>query len=128
MPGVSSSNSAACASFGASKEAQAALFDELTPGMLAKKVYEGDGAFVVVQLISKSDPKAEDFNKDADRMIEELRGERAIAFVEDWLKERCEKLAKDSKIKPNPGLIRESDDKGNPLPVVYRPCMSFQSR
>ena len=112
---------------GASKEAAAALFDELTPGMLAKKVYEGDGSFLVIQLISKSEPDAKEFEKEADRMTEELRAERAQAFVEEWLQERCEKLAKDGKIKPNPGLIRETDDKGNVLPTTeYRPCMSFQ--
>ena len=104
----------------------AALFDELTPGMLAKKVYEGDGAYAVVQLISRSQPKVEDFDKDADRMVEELRGERAQQFVEEWLKERCEKLAADKKIKPNAGLLRETDDKGNLLPTQYHPCMSFR--
>jgi hypothetical protein len=94
--------------------------------MLAKKVYEGDGGYAVVQLISKSQPKVEDFEKDADRMVEELRAERAQQFVEEWLKDRCEKLAKDQKIRPNPGLIRETDDKGNPIPTQYRPCMSFR--
>ena len=39
---------------GSSKEAAAALFDELSPGMLAKQVYEGDGGYIVVQLISRS--------------------------------------------------------------------------
>ena len=44
------------------------------------------------------------------------------------MKERCEQLSKDGKIKANPGLIRETDDNGNPLPTQYRPCMSFQQR
>ena len=114
---------------GASKAGAAALFEELTPGMLAKQIYEGEnGAYVVVQLISRSEPKVEDFDKDVDRMVEELRGERAQAFVEEWLKDRCEKLVKDSKIKPNQGLLRETDDKGNLLPTQYHPCMSFQQR
>jgi len=46
--------------------------------------------------------------------------------VEQWLKSRCEALAKDGKIKPLAELIAESDDKGAPLPAVYRPCMSFR--
>ncbi len=112
---------------GANKQAAAALFDELSPGMLAKQVYEGDDGFVVMQLINRNEPKVEEFDKQADRMIEELRAERAQAFVEQWLKDRCEKLAKEDKIKPNPGLIRDTDEAGNVLPTTgYRPCMSFQ--
>ena len=112
---------------GTNKQAAAALFDELTPGMLAKQVYEGDDGFVVMQLVSRTEPKVEEFEKQADRMTEELRAERAQAFVEQWLKDRCEKLAKEEKIKPNPGLIRDTDDNGNVLPTTgYRPCMSFQ--
>lgn len=112
---------------GTNKAAARALFEELSPGMLAKQVYEADGGFVVMQLIARSEPKVEDFEKDADRLTEELRAERARAFVEQWMKERCEALAKDEKIQPNPTLIRETDDDGNLLPTTgYRPCMSFQ--
>jgi hypothetical protein len=111
---------------GTSKEAAAALFDELSPGMLAKQVYEADGGFIVMQLISRAQPKVADFEKDADRLVEQLRGERAQAFVEEWLKDRCENLVKEGKIKPNPGLLRETDDSGKLLPTGYRPCMSFR--
>ena len=113
---------------GTSKAAVAALFDELSPGMLAKRVYEADGGYIIMQLISRSAPKVEDFDKDSDRLVEELRQNRGAMFLEEWLKDRCEKLLKDNRIKPNPALIREFDDAGKPLPVSYRPCMSFQSR
>ena len=111
---------------GASKPAIDALFDELTPGMLAKQVYEADGGYAVVQLITKEEPKVEDFEKEAERLVEELRRQRSIQFVESWLQSRCEELAKDGKIRPNPGLIAESDEKGNPIPTTYRPCSSFR--
>jgi hypothetical protein len=111
-----------------SPAAVAALFDELSPGMLAKKVYEADGGFVLVQLISRSSPKVEDFEKEADRLVEELRANRGQAFLEEWMKERCEKLVKDGRITPNAALIRDFDDAGKPLPVTYRPCMSFQQQ
>lgn len=120
--------SSSMSGLGTSKEAVAALFDELSPGMLAKKVYEADGGFVLMQLISRSAPKAEDFEKEADRLVEELRTNRGQAFLEEWLKERCEKLAKDGRIKPNDALLREFDDAGKPLPVTYKPCMSFQQQ
>jgi hypothetical protein len=112
---------------GTSKEAVNALFDELTPGALAKTVYETPSGFAVVQLVSRSQPKVEEFEKEANELTEELRSERARLFVGEWLKERCEKLAKDGKIKPNQGLLRETDDKGNLLPTQYQPCMSFRS-
>ena len=120
--------SSSMSGLGTSKEAVAALFDELSPGMLAKKVYEADGGFVLMQLISRSAPKVEDFEKDADRLVQELRANRGQAFLEEWLKERCEKLAKDGRIKPNDALLREFDDAGKPLPVAYKPCMSFQQQ
>lgn len=123
-----SPRSAMMSGIGSSKEAAAALFDELSPGMLAKQVYEGDGGYAVVQLITRADPNTTEFDKDADRLVEELRQARAQAFVEEWMKERCEKLVKDGRITPNAGLVRETDDTGKLLPVTYKPCMSFQSR
>lgn len=113
---------------GSSKEAAAALFDELSPGMLAKRVYEGDGAYTVVQLITRHDPDTAEFDKDGDRLVEELRQSRGQAFVEEWMKAKCEQLAKDGRVTPNAGLVRETDDTGKALPVTYKPCMSFQSR
>jgi hypothetical protein len=114
------------AGLGSSRDAATALFEELSPGMLATRVYEADGAFIVMQLITRSEPDVERFEQDAARLTEEARQSRAVAFVEDWLKTRCEALHKDKKIKPNMGLLQESDDKGNPLPISYRPCISFR--
>ncbi len=113
---------------GSSKEASTALFEELTAGMLAKRVYEGDGAFIVLQLITKSEPKSQDFDKEGDRLVEELRQARAQAFIEEWMKTKCEQLVKDGRITPNAGLVRETDEAGKALPVSYKPCMSFGSR
>jgi hypothetical protein len=120
--------SSSMSGLGTSKEAVAALFDELSAGMLAKKVYEADGGFILMQLISRSSPKAEEFEKEADRLVQELRASRGQAFLEEWMKERCEKLVKDGRIKPNAALVREFDDAGKPLPVSYHPCMSFQQQ
>jgi hypothetical protein len=91
--------------------------------MLAKHVYEADNGFIVMQLITRVQPKVEEFEKNADSLVEELRKERGQTFLKEWLLERCEKLAKDNRIRPNPGLLRETDDKGNVLPSTYKPCM-----
>jgi parvulin-like peptidyl-prolyl isomerase len=111
---------------GQSKEAIEAIYGgDLHPGDLAKKVYEAEGAFVVVQLVDRKAPNVKDFDKDADRRVAELRTARANAFLDDWMRSKCEALAKDSKIKPNPELLIERDDQGKVLPVTYKPCMSF---
>ena len=110
---------------GPSKELADALFDELGPGMLAKRIYEVNGSYFIVQLISKQTPKVEEFDKNADRRVSDLRDSRAQSFLKDWLKDRCETLSKEGKIKTNPELIQERDDAGKPLPVSYKPCMSF---
>ncbi|MFN0250102.1 MAG: peptidylprolyl isomerase, partial [Kofleriaceae bacterium] len=110
---------------GANKAAIESMFDELTPGMLAKQVYESDGSYVVLQLKDKQQPKMDEFEKSADQKIEMLRSIRGAMMLKSWLKERCEQYQKDGKIEPMADLIRETDDKGNPLPVSYRPCMRF---
>lgn len=111
---------------GQSKQAIDAVYGgDLHPGDLAKKVYEAQGAFVVIQLVDRKTPNVKDFDKDADRRTAELRTTRANAFLNDWMRTKCEALAKDNKIKPNPELLIERDDAGKLLPVTYKPCMSF---
>jgi hypothetical protein len=115
MPGV-----------GRSKDAINALFGELTPGALGKHVYEGDGdSYVLIQLIDHATPKQDDFEKTAEVEISRLREARGKATVRDWLKNRCEVLTKAGKIRPAPERIRETDDKGNPAPTIYKPCSTF---
>jgi parvulin-like peptidyl-prolyl isomerase len=110
---------------GQSKDAIDAVYTQLKPGELAKKVYDAEGAYVVLQLVDRRRPEIKDFDKDADRRVAELRDERAQAFLDTWLRDKCEALAKDSKIKPNPELLIERDDAGKVLPQSYKPCMSF---
>jgi hypothetical protein len=103
-----------------------AVFDELSPGMLGKRVYAGeDGSYVLIQLKTRHSVDTKDFDKDGAHVISELRHRRAAAAVFDFLKNRCETLAKANKIKANQEYIREHDDQGNPLPSAYHPCMSF---
>jgi parvulin-like peptidyl-prolyl isomerase len=111
---------------GGSKPAARAVFDELAANELAKQIYQVDDAYVLVQLIERQQPKMEDFDKDADQRIRGLRDQRGQALVESWLKERCEALSKANRIKANPALTREMDDKGKYGPSFYRPCMSFR--
>jgi hypothetical protein len=91
-------------------------------------VYEGDaGAYVVVQLIDHAQPKIEDFDKLADAEVARMRDARGKAAVHDWLKTQCDTLTKAKRIRPAADRIRETDDKGNPAPTVYKPCMYFDA-
>lgn len=111
---------------GSSKAAAKALFDQLAAGELAKTIYENNGEYLLVQLIERKSPKMEDFDKDADQRIRGLREARGATLVESWLKDGCEAAKKAGKIKPNAGLVRETDANGNPLPSTYSPCSSFR--
>ncbi|MBA3463912.1 MAG: SurA N-terminal domain-containing protein [Deltaproteobacteria bacterium] len=106
-------------------DASATLFDQLKVGMLGPKVYDTPEGYVLLQLMEKKAPVEADFEKVAETEIARLRAIRGRMAVEAWLKGRCEALAKDGKIKPS-DIVNETDDAGQPLPQVYKPCMSFR--
>ncbi len=116
---------------GKSKEIADALFDTLAVGEVPKTIYEverqrenvPEHVYVVIQLVDKQLAKAEDFDKEAAEDIAELREQRAASVLETWLRDRCETLAKDQRITPNMELLRETNDKGEPIPTQYRLCM-----
>ncbi|MDQ3341439.1 MAG: peptidylprolyl isomerase [Myxococcota bacterium] len=109
---------------GLAKEMTPVIFDELSAGMLAKRVYEVEGNYVLVQVTNKTQAKVEDFEKEADRYVSRLQLVRSYSAVEDWIEERCKALHKDKKIVPMKELVSESDEKtGKPAPQVYQPCM-----
>jgi hypothetical protein len=111
---------------GQSKEAIAAVFDQLQPGELAPQIYEADGNYILVQEVARAKPDVKDFDKNADERVAEMRDTRAKDFVNGWLKQRCEQLAKEGKIVANQDLIAEHDDQGKLLPTQYKPCISFR--
>jgi parvulin-like peptidyl-prolyl isomerase len=111
---------------GASKAAIAAVFDELQPGNLAKKVYDADGGFIVVQLRERQQPNVADFDKNADDRVAQLRDARAHAFLESWMKTKCQALAKDKKIIVAPDKLIDHDDNGKAISLGYKPCSSFR--
>ncbi|HEY0189750.1 MAG TPA: peptidylprolyl isomerase, partial [Kofleriaceae bacterium] len=113
---------------GNAKDAANALFDELAPGQVGKSIYVGDNdSFVVVQLVNRAQPKVEEFDKTADHELAQLQEARGKAALGQWLKDRCDTLTKAGKIKPASDRIRETDDKGNPAPTIYHPCMYFDA-
>ena len=111
---------------GQAKDAIADLFENLQPGQLDPHVYDADGGYVLIQLVQRPPaPLVTQFDKEADKRVAELRQERADAFLDGWLRDRCQTLAKAKKIHPNAELLIERDDAGKVLPVTYHPCMTF---
>ena len=102
-----------------------AVFDELGKDELAKRVFEADGHYTVVQVTDKAQAKIEDFEKDSARIIDQMRKQRGEQLVRDWVKARCEELTAAGKIKPRADKTAEYNDKGEPLPTTYRPCMTL---
>ena len=112
-----------------SKDAVGLLFDDLADGQLAPRVLEGDtGVFYVVQLTKKATPDMAEFDKKADTYLQRLQDARSGSMLLDWMKTRCEALAKAGKIKVAPDKTRDTDDQGKPLPVTYQPCYQLRAR
>jgi hypothetical protein len=107
---------------GASKEMIAAMFDTIATGQLGPKVYVVGDSYVIIQLAQKELADVAEFEKDAEGQVRRLKEERGAQFLGKWLKDRCDALNKDGKIKPDMGLFQDEDEKGNKLPVTYAPC------
>ncbi len=111
--------------FGEAKALVALLFDTLTPNGLADGIYEAQGSYAIVQLVTRAEPDMKEFDKKADGMMQLIKQRRSGDALMGWLKDRCETLYKAGKIKPSPSLVREFDDQGKPLPTTYKPCVSY---
>ena len=111
----------------AGKEGTRAMFDEITAGKPANRVYETDGSYSVLEVIEKGEPKVEDFEKDAAKHIAELRRARAAAALIEWAKTRCEQLKKEEKIKPAPRYVVERGEDGKNV-QTYQPCANYTRR
>jgi hypothetical protein len=118
LPGIGDSKEAIDAVFG---ELAVPSPDDVLPS-LGKHVFEHEGTYFLIQLKAKESADLTQFDKVADVEVTKLRQLRGQVLVESWLRDRCVALAKEGKIVPMHDLIRETDDAGKPLPVVYRPC------
>jgi parvulin-like peptidyl-prolyl isomerase len=103
-----------------------ALFDELTPGMLAPRVFDVDGNYVLVQVTQKDQAKVDEFEKDADSRVASLVDERGEKVLETWLAARCKKLVEEKKIEFQKDLVTEFDEQNKPVRMSYQPCQSMQ--
>ena len=111
---------------GIPKDLVGVLFDEMTAGMLAKRVYELDGKYILLQVTTKGEPSMDEFEKDAPSLIGRMRMTRAAYLVEDWLKAKCQQLDKDGKISVPDDLKNPQTDEENKPVKAYRPCMTFR--
>ncbi len=116
---------------GESAELARALFDELTTGALAPRVFEvrasvvSPAVYVIVQVTAKSLADVTAFEKEAESHVATLARERGARYMVDWLRERCTSLAASKRIQPLWSVLQGFDEQGNKLPIAYAPCMSF---
>jgi parvulin-like peptidyl-prolyl isomerase len=111
---------------GLGKELVPVVFDEMTGGMLAKRVYEADGAFILVQVTAKGEASMDEFEKDAPALVGRMRMTRAAYLVEDWLKARCVALDKDGKITVPDEFKNPTPDEDKKPVMPYKTCMTFR--
>jgi parvulin-like peptidyl-prolyl isomerase len=107
---------------GTSKPLVAALFDQLTEGQVADKIFAVDRGFVIVQLTAKGKPETETFDKEADERVRSLSRVRGQAFVRQWLTARCDKLVADKKLSASKQILRREEPDGKVTELPFAPC------
>jgi hypothetical protein len=111
---------------GLDAESTKLLYDVLQVGKVHQQVLEVNGNYVVLELTDRGDPKAEDFEKQADAMLAAMNAARGQQLVDDFVMTKCKQLQKEDKLHPAASLIAEFDDKGNAVPTTYRPCTNMR--
>jgi peptidyl-prolyl cis-trans isomerase D len=107
---------------GRSEELVAVLFDHMKAGDLGDKVYEVDGAFVIVKMTDRSDADLEAFEKQRDTIYESYLREKNQRILDDWVFERCQDVASAGEITVNSAYVSYSNPDGDPIPSTYKPC------
>ncbi len=110
---------------GKSPELQTALFETIEPGALGDKVYEVDDGYVIVQLTTRNEPDMEQFDKQKDRLVQSLVGEKSQRIIDTWSAQRCRSVAKAGDINVNASYVTYFDKDGKEKPVTYKVCMSL---
>lgn len=111
---------------GKSKELMDVIFDQLADGQLAPKVYEVDGNFVVVQVVSRKNPDPAKFTEEEKaRIMRSIAAERGYGLLRDWVETRCKALVNAGKVGINQSLLAQlSDDPKQPF--RYQACTYIQ--
>ncbi len=110
---------------GESKAAVQAVFEGLEIGQVAHQVFEIGNDYVILELAGRTDPDLDQFTKDEPQLLQQARLEKAQDVLGQWLKDRCEKVAKAGEIQVNQSLFDVTDDKGQKIPGNYKPCQFF---
>jgi peptidyl-prolyl cis-trans isomerase D len=110
---------------GESPEAVKALFDELEEGQVAPQIFEIGGDYVLLELADKRDPDLAQFEKNEADLLASARRDKGLDVLGEWLKGRCEQVAKDGSVSVNTSYLTFQDDKGNNVQTPYKPCQFF---
>ena len=110
---------------GESKKALQAIFAGLELGQVAPGVFEIGNDYVILELAGLTEPDLDQFTKDEPQLLQQARLEKAQDVLGQWLKDRCEKVAKDGDIQVNQTLFEVTNDQGQKVKGNYKPCQFF---
>jgi hypothetical protein len=127
------------AEIGKSPELVKAVWEELADGQLADRVFSvksttigpdgreigGGTAYVVVQLVERATPDPADFDKEADKIVQQLEQARGADIVNDWLTTRCNELVQKKEIRIANDVLVTRDEKGETRQIAYGACSNL---
>ena len=120
------------AAAGASAELANALFEQLSVGGVADRIFEVRGSVVdpmpqyaLIQVTAKELADVAEFDKQADQLLERLALTRGYQLYTEWLRNRCTTLANAGKIKPAWAYLQTYDEQNRKQPITYQPCESL---
>jgi hypothetical protein len=116
-----------------------AVWEDLKDGQLADRVYEvksttigpdgreigGGDAYVVVQLIERTQPDPAGFDKESDGIVTQLEAARGADIVHDWLSEKCNLLVTKKQIRIANDVLTTRDDQGQTRQISYGACANL---
>lgn len=117
---------------GASAELANALFEQLSVGGVADRIFEVRSSVVdpmpqyaLIQMTAKDLADVAEFDKQAEQLLERLALTRGYQLYTEWLRNRCTTLANAGKIKPDWAYLQTYDEQNRKQPITYQPCESL---
>jgi len=104
-----------------------AIFDELTVGEVAPKVYEtAGGDYVLVKLTKRDEPDMQKFQTEKDKLTAEMASEKGQILAAETAATACRQAKENGLINYDPGLVDYGDAEGKAQKTAYTPCLTVR--
>ena len=104
-----------------------AVFDELSIGDVAPKVYEVGGDYVVVKLIKRDAPDMEKFQTEKTKLASEMAQSKGQIELGELAASQCRRAKEAGQISYDPMLVEYSETEGKQK-TAYSPCSTLPLR